>query len=444
MTFLLPLLVLLALLVALGLPLALLGMPVAPLSVGVLAAALFPLARKVRLPPVIVEESWPRPVALLARIALLSAVALFLVKVALAPLWSWDHFAIWGMKSRRMVVEGRLDLGFLALPGYDQSVTHYPVGLPMLWRLLALGGLPGTALFKTVHALFGLALVAVTRRGVLRLGRSPAMADALAALLAASPLLWDTIAVGLADLPLALWATAGLVLALEPADRYSAAAAGVCLGFLPWIKQEGLSLAFLALASAAVIVRKPRLAALLLPAGLLIAGALAIGGMLPKAGPTFFDGDWRGRALGRLSQPGEILTMLGADLAAPDWLGFWFLFAVGLAFALWRRHRIALLLAGVVLLQLGLYAAVYFLTYLPAAGHILSSFTRIAAALVPLGILMLAAVRFSACGSAPPPINSYDLDDIGALGDRGTRPGPERQLPHDLIGSDDVLVEDTP
>lgn len=386
MRILLSLLVLLALLVALGLPLALIGMPVSPLSVIVLAAALFPLAWRVRLPPILVEESWPRPVALLARVALVLAVALFLVKVALAPLWSWDHFAIWGMKSRQMVTGGRLDLGFLSMPGFEQSVTYYPVGIPMLWRLLALGGLPGTVFFKIVHTLFGLALVAVTRRGVLRLGRSPAMADALAALLAASPLLWDTIALGLADLPLALWATAGVVLALESEDW----PAGVCLGFLPWIKQEGLTLALLALIAAAVILPKGR-KALFLPAGLLIAGAMAIGRMLPKAGPTFFNGDWRGRALERLSRPGEILSMLGSDLISPDWLGFWFLFAAGLALALWRRNRTALLLAGVVLLQLGLYAAVYFFTYLPPEGHILSSFTRIAAALVPLGILAVAS-----------------------------------------------------
>lgn len=385
------LLVVLALLVALGLPLALLGMPVAPLSVIVLAAALFPLARRVQLPSLIVEERWPRPVALLARIALFLALALFVAKVILAPLWSWDHFAIWGMKSRRMVVGGRLDLGFLATPGYEASVTFYPVGLPMLWRLLALGGIPGAALFKAVHALFGLALVAVTRRGVLRLGRSPAMADALAALLAASPLLWDTIALGLADLPLALWATAGLVLALESQREMPVWPAGICLGFLPWIKQEGTSLAVLALVAAALIVRKSRLAALLVPAGLLIAGAMAVGRTLPQGGPTFFDGDWRGRALERLSRPGEILTMLGSDLAAPGWLGFWFLFAAGLAVALWLRNRTALLLAGVVVLQLGLYSAVYFFTYLPPAGHILSSFTRIVAALVPLGILAIAA-----------------------------------------------------
>ena len=397
-----PLLVLLALLVAVSLPLALLGMPVASFSVILLVAALLPLAWRVRLSPIVLEERWPRPAALLARTALFLAVALFLVKVALTPIWSWDHFAIWGMKSRLMVSEGRLDLGFLSLPGFERSVTYYPVGLPMLWRLLALGGLPGTALFKVVHVLFGLALVAVTRRGVLRLGRSPAMADALAALLAASPLLWDTIAVGLADLPLALWATAGVVLALESVDEHPIWPAGVCLGFLPWIKQEGLPLALLALIAAAVIVPKGR-KALLLPAGLLIGGALAIGRMLPKAGPTFFYGDWRGRALERLSQPGEILTMLGSDLIAPDWLGFWFLFAAGLAFALWRRNRTALLLAGVVLLQLGLYAAVYFFTYLPPTGHILSSFTRIAAALVPLGILALAASgrEITAGGYAP-------------------------------------------
>jgi hypothetical protein len=333
----------------------------------------------------IAEERWPRPVVLLARAALVLAVALFLAKVALAPLWSWDHFAIWGMKSRQMVMRGRLDLGFLSLPGFEHSVTTYPVGLPMLWRLLALGGLPGTALFKTFHALCGLALVAVTRRGVMRLGCSPATADLLGALLAASPLLWDSIAVGLADLPLALWATAGIVLALEG----RAWPAGVCLGFLPWIKQEGLSLALLALVAAILICRSRR-TALLLPAGLLIAGAVAIGRTLPKTGPSFFDGDWRGRALERLSHPGEILALLGSDLIAPAWLGLWVLIAAGLAVAVWRRQRTALLLAGMVLAQLGLYAAVYFVTYIPPADHIVSSFTRIAAALVPLGVLSVA------------------------------------------------------
>lgn len=380
----------LSLLVALALPLALLGAPVTPLSVVVLAAALVPVAWRVRLPPLAFRETWPRPAALLARAALFAALALFVAKVALAPVWSWDHFAIWGLKSRQLVSQGRLDLGILAMPGFELSVPNYPVGLPMLWRLLALGGIPGTGLIKAAHVLFGLLLVAATRRGVLRLGRSPALADTLAALLAASPLLWDTVALGLADLPLALWATAGLVLALErPENPWPA---GVCLGFLPWIKQEGLSLALLALLAAVLIVSswKQRLA-LLLPAGLLIAGAVAIGRALPPA-PTFFLGDWRARALARLAQPGEILTALGADLAAPDWLGFWFLFAAALGFAVWRRHRTALLLAGVVLAQLGLYSAVYFFTYLNPADHVRSSFTRIAAALVPLGILAVAAV----------------------------------------------------
>ena len=390
MTVLFALLVLLALLVGISLPLGLLGLPIVPLSVIVLAAAFFPLAWRIRLPTLTVEERWPRPVVLLARTALVLALALFVVKVFVAPLWSWDHFAIWGMKSRHLVTQGRLGLGFLSQPGFEHSVTTYPVGLPMLWRLLALGGLPGTALFKTFHVLCGVALVAVTRRGVLRLGRSPALADGLAALLAASPLLWDTIAVGLADLPLALWATAGLVLALESDEEHPAWPAGVCLGFLPWIKQEGLALALLALV-AAVVIRKSRRAALLLPAGLLIAGAVAIGRTLPVTGPSFFDGDWRGRGLERLSRPGEILTLLGSDLAAPGWLGFWFLFAAGLALGLWKRNRTTLLLAGVVLLQLGLYSAVYFFTYLDPAGHIHSSFTRIAAALVPLGVLAVAA-----------------------------------------------------
>ena len=379
-------LVLLALLTALCLPLALLGLPVTPLPIVLLAAALLPLAIRVRLSPIDLEERWPRPAVLLSKAALILALALFVAKVALSPLWSWDHFAIWGMKSRQMVADGRLDLGFLSEPGFEHSVPNYPVGLPMLWRLLALGGMPGTALFKTVHIFFGLALAAVTRRGILRLGRSPALADALAALLAATPLFWDTVAVGLADLPLALWATAGLVLALEG----KAWPAGVCLGFLPWLKQEGTSLAVLTLAAAALILGRGRRAPLLLPAGVLIIGAVAVGRELPKA-VTFFIGDWKERALARLSNPGEILKPLGADLIAWDWLGFWLLFAAALAWALWKRERTALVLAGAVLLQLGLYSAVYFFTYLPPADHIRSSFTRVVAALVPLGMLVVVA-----------------------------------------------------
>lgn len=376
------LLVLLSLLVVLGLPLALAGLPVAPWTVLPLAAALVPVAIRLRLPPLDLEERWPRPLPLLARIALGLALALFVAKVVLAPLWSWDHYAIWGMKSRHLLDEGRLDLEFLSQPGFEHSVPNYPVGLPMLWRQLALGGLPGAGFFEAVHVLFGLLLAAVTRRGVLRLGRSPAMADALAALLAASPLLWDTVAVGLADLPLALWATAGLVLVLEGKDW----PAGVCLGFLPWLKEEGTSLALLALAAAVLISQRGRRLRLLAPALLLIAGAEAVGRRLPDA-LTFFVGDWKERALGRLSHPGEILKALGSDLIAWDWLGFWLLFTAALAFALWRRDRTALLLAGVVLVQLALYSAVYFLTYLPPVDHIRSSFTRIAAALVPLGVL---------------------------------------------------------
>ncbi|HET9225482.1 MAG TPA: hypothetical protein VFR31_02355 [Thermoanaerobaculia bacterium] len=382
------LLVLLSLMVVLGLPLALSGLPVAPWTVLPLVAALVPLAVRVRLPPLDIEERWPRPLAVLARIALILALALFVAKVALAPLWSWDHYAIWGMKSRHLLEEGRLDLDFLSEPGFEHSVPNYPVGLPMLWRLLALGGLPGPGFFEAVHVLFGLALALVTRRGLLRLGRSPGMADALAALLVASPLFWDTVSVGLADLPLALWATAGMVLVLEGKSW----PAGVCLGFLPWIKEEGTSLALLALVAAVLIAERGRRFPLLVPAVLLIAGAEAVGRKLPNA-LTFFVGDWKERALARLSHPGEILSALGSDLIAWDWLGFWLLFAGALALALWRRDRTALLLAGVVLIQLGLYAAVYFLTYLPPVDHIRSSFTRVVAALVPLGILTVGSVQ---------------------------------------------------
>ncbi|HTQ78897.1 MAG TPA: glycosyltransferase 87 family protein, partial [Thermoanaerobaculia bacterium] len=184
-----------------------------------------------------------------------AGLALFLAKLALAPLWSWDHFAVWGLKSRRLLSGGVLDLGFLDLSLFRPTEPHYPLGLPFAWRLLSLGALPGDLTFKVTHALLGLALTAVTRQGLLLVSRSRRIANALTAWLAVSPLFWDTVGLGHADLALALWAITSCVLLLEgiapgrERERTGILAlAGIAAGFLPWLKQEGLLFALALLA----------------------------------------------------------------------------------------------------------------------------------------------------------------------------------------------------
>ena len=229
----------LTLLVAIGFPLARLGAPVGPAAIAGLALALSALLLFLRrrgspIPP---PAAVPPPDALsrLAGLLLALALGLFLAKLALAPIWTWDHLAVWGVKARRMVEAGRLDLSFLDLGIFWPSQPHYPLAVPAFWRLLGLGALPGDLAFKAAHGLFGLALVALARYGALLLSRSRLVANGLAAWLAVSPMLWDTIALGHADVVLGLWALAALVLVIAALPEGEPAAPGQGSGVRsPW------------------------------------------------------------------------------------------------------------------------------------------------------------------------------------------------------------------
>lgn len=343
----------------------------------------------------------PAPMVGISRFSFLVLGVSFLVaagKWLEVPLWSWDHFAIWGTKARRIVQDGILDLGFLRLSCFQYSKTDYPVGLPLAWRALALS-LPEGPFFRAAQALFGLGLVLLLRRVALKVAESRVLADILAALLCASPLYWDTEGLGLADLPLAFFAVASIALLLEARDRLAPVwVAGLEIGFLSWIKAEGALLALLLLGFGAVLLlrgRPPdagRMASLALPPIALNSASFLVARYLLSPGDSFFWGDWRGRAASRLRHPGEIVTLLGKELLRKEWLGLWVVFALGLLTCLLTRRVLPSLLFGIVFLMLGSYSAVYFATYLDPRDHIENSFFRITAALVPLG---MAAISFA-------------------------------------------------
>ncbi|HEX2254951.1 MAG TPA: hypothetical protein VHQ65_16925, partial [Thermoanaerobaculia bacterium] len=379
---------------------------------------------------------------LAARGVLLAAVSLLLAKIALVPVWSWDHFASWGVKARRLAAQDSLDLAFLARPELWSTVPDYPLGVPIGWLLLTLGAVPQAAAFKAAHALAALGLVAVVRRGAAELAGSATVGDAAGAFVAISPVAWDTESLGLADLPLAFVAAAAVValrLALpggghggvrgapgtahRGTGRGALATAGLVAGSLPWVKSEGLPLAALLVVLAAVWVagsatagrpgrasepRRPRRfpragpplldwAAFAAPAALLAAAAVAVGTLLPP-GRSFFEGDWAGRVGRRFPErTPEILELLGRDLLHPAWLGLWVAFAAGLA-AAWRRPRRALPLFLLVAVQLALYAAVFFASYVDPPAHIRSAWFRVVAAQAPLAVLALAALAAPRAG----------------------------------------------
>lgn len=335
-----------------------------------------------------------------AGVLLLAVLALFVVKIAAAPLWSWDHYSIWGVKARVLGAVGPQP-ELLESTALERSSTHYPMGLPALIWTAAFGGAPTVVLFKAIHLLVGVGVVLLVRGVIQRAGGGTLAATTLAALVAASPLLWDTELLGLADLPLVLWALAGLVVLVTPVaeepGRGRLLAAGTLFAFLPWLKSEGLTLAAFLLAGGLVLVggRSRRL----VTAGWLAAPAAVLGVLLAATqhllgahGNGFLAGAVGARLAARLGDLGAILGRMGRELLAPHWLGAWIVFALAVVLLLaggrravtGGRQRIGLVVAAVVAAQLGVYGFVYLATYLEPMAHLESSFRRIAAALWPL------------------------------------------------------------
>ena len=361
------------------------------------------------------EPGWLRLIAFAALSLLLAA---FVAKVWTMPLWSWDHYAIWGIKLERAIPEGRLDLDALRSLQLKGARPDYPLGLAALWRVL----LPGAEItaqdLKAVHLLFGLGLAALTYAALRRVGQTQAAAGALAAAAVAGPLYWDTVAVGLAEMPLAFFSMAAMAALLAAEDRGHPAllfAAGVAAGFLPWVKDEGLPLAFLVAGYGALRLRRladahgeglpRRFAAFLVPVGIGLAGRGVVAAALPE-GASLFQGAILERCLERLGRAPELLAAAAKPLLLPDFLGLWSIFALCLLVALVRGGR-ARPLALVVGLQLAAYVAVMFLTFLPPESQIDAALPRIAAALGPLAIVAIGAVL------------------------TGRRPGVARSLPHE-------------
>jgi hypothetical protein len=330
---------------------------------------------------------------IVSRFLLAAAAALFLAKLTFVPVWSWDYYAVHGTRARRIFAEKPLDLTTLRFPGLALSHPDYPLGLPISWRLLALGEIPTSASVKLAHAVFALALLALVREGLFASGCREPVANTGAAFAAISPLLWDTESLGLAELSFALFLAGAFVVFLRFPKGFSQAQAwifGTTAGFLPWLKlREGLTLAtFLSIALFfSGRSRRPAIVVIILWA----ASSAYFSILFLPPGERFLAGDWVSRGLSRFEHPCAIATALAKGLLAPEWFGFWIVFAAGWIFAVVGKRPTAALLTSVIAAQVAAYGSVYFFTYLDPAAHIGSSFFRIVAALLPAGLVALAA-----------------------------------------------------
>ena len=390
----------LALLAPLALALGLLGIPLRPWSLVPLAlgaaGVAWLIARRSSGEAAVPQFTAPEQPALLwaARAVLAAAILLALLRVAVMPLWSWDHHAIWGVKARRLAAEGGVSLTFLNTPEFKDARPDYPLGFPTAALVHAWGRPPSPLAFKAFHLLASLALLALLAAALRVSGAGRAAALVLTAWVAAMPLFWDTEAVGQAEMPLALVSVAALTLLLLTRTQPALAPlAGLALGFLPWIKHEGWPLAVAlgawGLWSAAGGARRTLLQHLAAGALPLVALERLVAFLFLPPGVGFFSGDPLARLGERLPQAGSILAAMLRHLAAPEALGLWLLLPFVLVALALRRDHLALGLALVVGFQLALYMVISFGVYLPPLDHIRASFPRITAALAPLAVVLV-------------------------------------------------------
>lgn len=337
------------------------------------------------------------------------------------PLGEWDAFAIWSLKARVI-----FEAGLTPRPPYfgclPQAFTHldYPLLLPALTAgaYAAQGGpLETGARLPQVVAYLGLLalLYDACRRQVDRF-----LALALVAAFGSAPALVRWAGTGYADLLLGLFICGAACALLEwqrTCAPRAALACGACAALMALTKSEGLPLAavVLALLGCVAAARRERRAC----AQAALAAAVWLTMLIPwwiwSAGIPRVDEDYLGRLLDgtfwrqldRLSQIGE--AMLASARRRDRWGLAWLALALAAAVG-WRRFaRLeVLLLSGLLLAQLGLYAAAFVASPWQLSEHIAVALERLLLQTLPTACLLAAALLTTpapspGCESTPSP-----------------------------------------
>jgi hypothetical protein len=307
----------------------------------------------------------------------------FLLATVAPPIES-DYLLIWGVKARMFFSAGGIDWSYLDAPLNVPSHPDYPLLLPFLYDVYAIvhGAWP-QAWMGFVTFAFGLAGLLALRS--LLSEEMPKIARAIATLIL-MPLMFSPF-MGIAEGPLIAYATIGVLYVrrgVAQSSRWDVVAGSVFLGLGAWTKNEGLAL-IAVVAVGMIVARRFRLLPALLPAvainvpwfvlhrvhGLKV--DLAAGGAVE-------------RMAARVSDPLPILEALLARTGMP--LLFWIGIAVAVAIGFRRMAGEDRFLTVTTLLQLLVYAGVYFMTPRELAWHIDTSWERVLRQIMPLIVLM--------------------------------------------------------
>ncbi|HYW43393.1 MAG TPA: hypothetical protein VE959_11095 [Bryobacteraceae bacterium] len=337
--------------------------------------------------------------------ALLIAVAGMSGPWKAMPHGNWDAWAIWNLRARFLAAAG--DFGHRAWsPALDFAHPEYPLLVSaFVARCWTFAGSVTQEVPQAVSLLFFLALV-VTGVGGVAVLRGGKLGLLFGIVLAGTPFVLQEVPAQYADIPLACYFAAALVLILL--DR--PAAAGLFAGLAAWTKDEGslfLVVFFLALAvfrrrnaGAALAGVLPMLAILLFYKFVLARGSSSL---LAESAPGLLArlADVHRYGMVASAFAGEFQKMMVSGWYHPLWPLV--VLAAGLGFA--RKHRSDLLLAGSVTAAM---FVVYFFVYIGTGRdlrwHLNTSLYRLLVHLWPCLILSIfAGLKPPEWSVTPPP-----------------------------------------
>ena len=314
----------------------------------------------------------------------------------IAPIWEFDYLGDWGLKGRLFWEARGIDWPFLEHAFHRAIHPDYPLLLPLSFDVLAVArGEWNDRALGLLNVVFALALLLVARRlAVEETGSAVGGAFIAAALLpfAASP--W----IGLAEAPLAAYATVAILLLRVDDSRVTIAA--VLLGLAASAKNEGLTL-IVAVAIALVVAGRARLLPRLWPAVAIPLPWLLL--RLTRDIPTdLATGNVLSRVAAHMEDPGQLLGALARyPVGKPFyWVGIIAAFAL-LRSRLVTRERFAL---TAIVVQFAFYIGAYLSSPHDLDWHLRWSWERVVSHLTPaLTYIVLVQLTRVAVARKPQP-----------------------------------------
>lgn len=330
------------------------------------------------------------------------------------PLYEWDAYATWGLKAKAIAVEG-----IVPRPAYfsDVSLSYSHLDYPLMVPFLMAGvhgvlGRVDDQLAKLALPVlyFGLAclIFAFSKR------RLPnPLALAVTALVVGAPVTLRWAGSGNADLPLAAFYTASVILLLEwteDPDWRTCAACGVMSAFAAFTKNEGLALGALNCAVVLLLlIRSAHRKRALAGAGLCVAVFLLMivpwvvwSSDLPRTHENYPAHLSLDKIAGNASRIPIIIAEFVRQIVSVWRYGLLWLILAASAVAGWRafRDRPTAVAWSLLLLHLGVYSLVFLITPWHLQEQFKAALDRLVLHVVPLAGLLI-AMHCSAIAAGP-------------------------------------------